>query len=183
MNSKNKKEKNQTKDNKKNEIKDFSKEEIYYVIDHKNKLEVQNSIITNLDDKSGSCSVRKEDSVMDESLNQSCISTNNKSSENSYIDSNIDKLVSLFIEKFFPKCNLNGFNISKKISLDYFKVKGGKIDKEKIEKSINYINSKKQIIMYNDMITINLEFIHNIGYIFFYNVNKNTIRTTKIRNS
>ena len=168
MNSENKIEANQSNENNKNikELKNISKEEeIYYVIDHKNNLRLLNSIITNIDNKDRVLSIQKENSLDGESVNQSFVSSNNNSGGNIYKDSNIEKFVSLLTEKLFPKCNLHGFNISKKLSLEYFKVNGGKVDKDKIEKCVNYIYSKKQIITYNNIVTINQEFIRNLGYI------------------
>ena len=166
MSAENKNDKNQIEDNKNtNEIKNISKEEeTYYEIDHKNKLEILNRLIINPEYKGRSFSIQKDDSFEDESFNKS-ISSRNNSTSKIYIDNNIEKLVNIFIEKLFPKCNVSGFSISKKLSLEYFKANGGKVDKYRIEKCINFINSKKQFMMYNDNVTINLEFINNIGYI------------------
>ena len=168
MNSENKIEPNQSNENNNNikELANISKdEEIYYVMDHKNNLRILNSFITNLDNKERTFSIQKENSGDGESVNQSFVSSNNNSGGNIYKDSNIDKLVSLFTEKLFPKCNLQGFCISKKLSLEYFKVNGGKIDKDKIEKCVNYIYNKKQVITYNNFVMIDQEFISNLGYI------------------
>ena len=144
----------------------YKEEETYYIIDYKNKLEEQSNIIVGSDNTKKTLSFQNvylEEN--DTSVNQSIVSSNNNSGGYNYIDSNIEKLVSTFTEKLFPKCNLKGFTICTKLSKQYFKKNGNNIDKVKIEKSVNYIYSNRQNYAYNNNVKLDLEFIHNFGYI------------------
>ena len=172
MNSQTKNEITEEKDNINNNIKevtDFIKEdELYYVIDYKNKLEIKKNenIINNLDIMDKTIISKLNISNEIDSLNESSFSSNKNNERNTFLDSNIEKFVSIFMDKLFPKNNLKEFNICKKLSLEYFKANGGKIDKDKIEKCINFIYSiKQQNITYSKKITMNLDFINNFGYI------------------
>ena len=155
-----------TNENNKMEINDiFNEEKIYYVIDYKNKLEHQNNKLSKPENNSRALSFQKGSSGGDDESNNQSIFSSTNNSGNYYIDNNIEKIISLFMEKLFPKCKLNGFNISKNISSKFFKANGGKIDKDRLEKCINYIHSQKQVITYKNSVSINLEFIENFGYI------------------
>ena len=145
MNSQTKNEITEEKDNINNnnkEVTDFIKEdELYYIIDYKNKLEIKKNenIINNLDimDKTIISKINISNEI--DSLNESSFSSNKNNERNTYLDSNIEKFVSIFMDKLFPKNNLKEFNICKKLNFEYFKANGGKIDKDKIEKCINFI--------------------------------------------
>ena len=143
-------------------------EEIYYIIDYKNKLKEQSNIIVSSENKESTLSFQKglsEDNDAS-SLNQSLVSSNNNNSGGyNYIDGNIEKIVSAFTEKLFPKCSQKGFTICTKLSREYFNKNGGNIDKVKLEKSVNYIHSNKQNYSYNNCIKLDADFIHNFGYI------------------
>ena len=168
MSSKDSKELTQVKTNENNkmEINDiFNEEKIYYVIDYKNKLEHQNNKLSKPENNSRALSFQKGSSGGDDESNNQSIFSSTNNSGNYYIDNNIEKIISLFMEKLFPKCKLNGFNISKNISSKFFKANGGKIDKDRLEKCINYIHSRKHVITYKNSVSINLEFIENFGYI------------------
>ena len=100
----------------------YKEEETYYIIDYKNKLEEQSNIIVGSDNTKKTLSFQNvflEEN--DTSVNQSIVSSNNNSGGYNYIDSNIEKLVSTFTEKLFPKCNLKGFTICTKLSKQYYK--------------------------------------------------------------
>ena len=161
MNSETKNEIYKEKENKNNNIEN----EVYYVIDYKNKLEINKNIINNLDKIDKTFTSEINISYTNDSINQANFIINKNNEANIYLNNNIEKFVSIFIEKLFPSNNLNEFNICKKLSFEYFKISGGKIDKDKIEKCINFIFSNKQNITYNKKVTINLKFIKNFGYI------------------
>ena len=122
-------------------------EEIYYVIDYKNKLEPINNIIRIKPENKETKENKQRTfsfqigSFSEEELtgNQTAFSTSNNSGRIIYMDSNLQKLVELFTEKLFPKCDLNGFKICKNISTKYLKRNGNKIDKDRLEQSVNYI--------------------------------------------
>ena len=172
-------------------------EEIYYVIDYKNKLEPINNIIRIKPENKETKENKQRTfsfqigSFSEEELtgNQTAFSTSNNSGRIIYMDSNLQKLVELFTEKLFPKCDLNGFKICKNISTKYLKRNGNKIDKDRLEQSVNYIYSNKQNIIYNGK--INLEIFYRFGYILIasyhlfsnFNINdrkelKNNIKKT-----
>ena len=144
-------------------------EEIYYIIDYKNKLKEQSNIIVGSENKERTLSFQKGLSEENDasSPNQSLASGNNNNNSGgyNYIDGNIEKIISAFTEKLFPKCNQKGFTICTKLSKEYFKKNGGNIDKVKIEKSVNYIHSNKQNYTYNNNVKLDSEFINNFGYI------------------
>ena len=137
-------------------------EDIYYIIDYKNKLEHQNSI-----NKDRTLSFHK--SFIDEdSLNQSMVSmvsSNNNNSGSNYIDSNVDKLISQFILKLFPNCKKNWFHICVKLSSEFFAKSEGKYDKDKLENSVNYIFSNKENYCKLNYVKFDFDFIQNFGYI------------------
>ena len=137
-------------------------EDIYYIIDYKNKLEHQNSI-----NKDRTLSFHK--SFIDEdSLNQSMVSmvsSNNNNSGSNYIDSNVDKLISQFILKLFPNCKKNWFHICVKLSSEFFAKSEGKYDKDKLENSVNYIFSNKENYCKLNHVKFDFDFIQNFGYI------------------
>ena len=134
-------------------------DDYYYKIDYKNKLEPQYII-----DIERSLSFQAQE---EETLNQS-VQTGRAYSESSNFGkeySNIDKLMSNLMEKLYPKCNVNGFNISKRIALNYFKKIGGKIDKDEIEKCVNYIYAKQQVITSSNTVKLDFDFFQNLGFI------------------
>ena len=159
MNSNNEVKVSPSKENIENkEISDISKlENIYYIIDYKNKLEHQKI------NKDGTFSFKRS-FIDEESLNQSMISTNNNSGSNK-IDSNTEKLISLFIKKLFQKNNTNWFHICTQLSSQFFQKNEGKYDKDKLEKSVNYLYINKENYIKLNCVKVGLEFVQNFGYI------------------
>jgi hypothetical protein len=158
MNSNNEVKLPQSKDNnKKKEISEISKlENIYYIIDYKNKLEHQKN-------KDGTFSFQKN-FIDEESLNQSMISSNNNSGSNK-IDSNTEKLISQFIKKLFQKNNTNWFHICTHLSSQFFQKNEGKYDKDKLENNVNYLYTNKENYIKHNYVKVDLEFVQNFGYI------------------
>ena len=151
--------------NKKNYIdNDNSKpeEEYIYTIDSKNILEINKK--KNFGEKFGkSCGSILLDTSEEDLINQSTNSSITSSAGNVNLDSNAQKLMNIFTEKMFPKCNLDSFLISKKLSSQYFKKI--EINKNKIEECINFIYSNKQKFVYTGIINFDLKTIKNLGYI------------------
>ena len=150
--------------NKKNYINDdntISSEDKYYIIDSKNSLEIENT--KNIGEELGKIFGAQLDTNEEDLFNQSTNSSMTNSIGNANIDSNAQKLLNIFIEKLFPKCNLDGFLISKKLSSQYFKK--NEVNKNKIEECINFIYSNKQILSYSGIINLDLKTIQNLGYI------------------
>ena len=137
---------------------DISKlENIYYIIDYKNKLERQKV------NKDGTF-IFPRSFIDEESLNQSIVSTNNNSGSNK-IDSSTEKLISQFIKKLFQKNSTNWFHICAKISSQFFQKSEGKYDKDKLENSVNYLYSNQENYSKLNYVKIDLEFVQNFGYI------------------
>ena len=137
---------------------DISKlENIYYIIDYKNKLERQKV------NKDGTF-IFPRSFIDEESLNQSIVSTNNNSGSNK-IDSSTEKLISQFIKKLFQKNSTNWFHICTKISSQFFQKSEGKYDKDKLENSVNYLYSNQENYSKLNYVKIDLEFVQNFGYI------------------
>ena len=159
MNSNNEKKISQSKDNIENkQNSEISKlENIYYIIDYKNKLEHQKA------NKDGTFTFQRN-FIDEDSLNQSIVSTNNNSGSNK-IDSNTEKLISQFIKKLFQKNSTNWFHICTKISSQFFQKSEGKYDKDKLENSVNYLYSNQENYSKLNYVKIDLEFVQNFGYI------------------
>ena len=159
MNSNNEKKISSSKDNIENKPNsEISKlENIYYIIDYKNKLEHQKA------NKDGTFTFQRN-FIDEDSLNQSIVSTNNNSGSNK-IDSNTEKIISQFIKKLFQKNSTNWFHICTKISSQFFQKSEGKYDKDKLENSVNYLYSNQENYSKLNYVKIDLEFVQNFGYI------------------
>ena len=99
----------------------------------------------------------------EDSINQSTNSSLTLNTGNSNKETNGHKLMSIFTEKIFPKCNLDGFIISKKMSEQYFKKNDE--NKIKLEQCVNYILKNITKMKYSRIINLDLELIQNLGYI------------------
>ena len=135
-------------------------EDYAYIIDSKNKLKLEdlNKFNDDLSKYFGMQSDLSEDIV-----NQSTNSSTNNSLVNLNLENNSQKLMNILIEKLFPKCNLDGFLICKKLTTQYFKKNS--IEKNKLEECVNYIYINKQKYAYSGVINLNKETIQNLGYI------------------
>ena len=139
-----------------------SKEEEYaYIIDSKNILKKED--LKNMNEDLLKFFGLQLDTSEEDIINQSTNSSTTNSVGNASLDNNSQKIIHIFNEKLFPKCNLDGFLISKKLSVQYFKKIT--VDKNKIEECINFIYSHKQKFAYSGLINFDLKTIQNLGYI------------------
>ena len=148
-----------------------------YIIDSKNKLKIQEfnkykeeeELKKYLDQKEKS----NEEDMINKSISTSSSSSSSKTKKSKKTKNNSKKLMSLFIEKYFPCCNRKGFSICKKITTEYFKkYADSKTEINKIEECINYIEKRKRKWSYSSVIELNLEIIQNIGYILMMTYNQ-----------
>lgn len=99
---------------------DNTKEDDYeYIIDSKNILKIEST--KKLNEEFGKYFGIQIDTSEEDIINQSTNSSMTNSVGNANIDNNIQKLMFIFTEKLFPKCNLDGFQISKKLGTKYIK--------------------------------------------------------------
>jgi hypothetical protein len=148
---------------------DNTKEDDYeYIIDSKNILKIEST--KKLNEEFGKYFGIQIDTSEEDIINQSTNSSMTNSVGNTNIDNNIQKLMFIFTEKLFPKCNLDGFQISKKLGTKYIK----KINenKNKLEECINYFFYNKQILKYSGFINLDSKIINNLGYILLVTYNK-----------
>ena len=139
-----------------------AKEEEYaYIIDSKSTLKKEN--LKNMNEDLLKFFGLQLDTSEEDIINQSTNSSTTNSVGNASLDNNGPKIIHVFTEKLFPKCNLDGFLISKKISANYFKKI--MVDKNKIEECINFIYSLRQKFAYSGLINFDLKTIQNLGYI------------------
>ena len=139
-----------------------SKEEEYaYIIDSKNILKKED--LKNMNEDLLKFFGLQLDTSEEDIINQSTNSSTTNSVGNASLDNNSQKIMHILNEKLFPKCNLDGFLISKKLSVQYFKKIT--VDKNKIEECINFIYSHKQKFAYSGLINFDLKTIQNLGYI------------------
>ena len=139
-----------------------AKEEEYaYIIDSKSILKKEN--LKNMNEDLLKFFGLQLDTSEEDIINQSTNSSTTNSVGNASLDNNGPKIIHVFTEKLFPKCNLDGFLISKKISANYFKKI--MVDKNKIEECINFIYSLRQKFAYSGLINFDLKTIQNLGYI------------------
>ena len=139
-----------------------AKEEEYaYIIDSKNILKREN--LKNMNEDLLKFFGLQLDTSEEDIVNQSTNSSTTNSVGNGSLDNNTQKIIHIFTEKLFPKCNLDGFLISRKLSTQYFKRIAA--DKNKIEECVNYIYSNKQKFAYSGLINFDLKTIQNLGYI------------------
>ena len=143
-------------------------EEYVYIIDSKNVLEIDKQ--KNFGEEFGKIFSPQLDTSEEDIVNQSINSSITNSVGNANIESNVTKLINIFTEKMFPKCNLDGYLISKKLSSQYFKKI--EINKNKIEECINFIYSNKKIFASTGIINFDLKTIKNLGYILMMSYNK-----------
>ena len=139
-----------------------SKDEEYaYIIDSKNALKREN--LKTMNEDLLKFFGLQLDTSEEDIINLSTNSSITNSAGNASLDNNAQKLMHIFTEKLFPKCNLDGFLISRKLSTQYFK----KIvlDKNKLEECINFIYFQKQKFAYFGLINFDLTTIQNLGYI------------------
>ena len=139
----------------------IKEEEYAYIIDSKNILKKEN--LKNMNENLFKFFGLQLDTSDEDIVNQSTKSSINNSVGNASLDNNAQKLMHIFTERLFPKCNLDGFLISRKLSANYFKKI--MVDKNKIEECINYIYSHKQKFAYSGLINFDLKTIENLGYI------------------
>ena len=145
-----------------------------YIIDSKNKLKIQE--LKNYKEelkKYFGRKDKKDKSNEKEMINKSISTSSSKTNKSIKTKNNSEKLMSLFIEKLFPNCNEKSFSICKKISTQYFKeYYDTKIEINKIEQCINYIEKRKRKWLYSTIIEFNLDIIQNIGYILMMTYHK-----------
>ena len=143
-------------------------EEYYYLVDSKNILKTQKirKISQNLE-KFFNVQIEYGEEDL---INQSTNSSMTNSLGNINLETNSQKLLNIFTEKVFPKCNLDGFSICKKISAQFFKK--NTLDKNKLEDCVNYIYSQNQQYTYDGIINLDINIIQNIGYILMVSYNK-----------
>ena len=145
-----------------------------YIIDSKNKLKIQE--LKNYKEelkKYFGRKDKKDKSNEKEMINKSISTSSSKTNKSIKTKNNSEKLMSLFIEKLFPNCNEKSFSICKKISTQYFKeYYDTKIEINKIEQCINYIEKRKRKWLYSTIIEFNLDIIQNIGYILMMTYSK-----------
>ena len=163
--------------NKKNSLKNIEynnsdnikeEEEYSYIIDSKNILEMEKT--KKLNDDLGKYFGVQLDTSEEDLINQSTSSSMTNSVGNTNIESNNQKLMHIFIEKLFPKCNSDFFIISKKLAIKYSKSINE--NKNKLEDCINYLYNNRQKLIYYGYINLDLNIIHILGYILFASYNK-----------
>ena len=144
----------------------IKEEEYSYIIDSKNILKMEKT--KKINENLGKYVGVQMDSSEEDIIN---LSTNSSMTGNTNVEyNNIQKLIHIFTEKLFPKCNLDGFSISKKLATKYSKKLNE--NKNKIEECINYIYNNRQKLTYSGYINLDLNIIHNLGYILFASYNK-----------
>ena len=159
-------------------IENIKDEEYTYIIDSKNILRIYKS--KNINEDLGKYFGLQLDTSEEDIINQSTNSSMTNSVGNTSLDNNAQKLMHMFTEKLYPKCNLDCFLISKKLSTQYFKK--NPIDKNKIEDCVNYIHNKKLNITYSNFFNFDLISIKNLGYILmmsYYKFNEFKINDRK----
>ena len=163
--------------NKKNNLKNIEynnkdniKEEEYsYIIDSKNILKIEKT--KKLNEDLGKYFGFQIDVNEEELVNQSTSSSMTSSVGNTIVEwNNIQKLIHIFTEKLFPKCNLDSFVISKKLAIKYSRTINE--NKNKLEECINYIYNNRQKLTYYGYINLDLNIIHNLGYILLASYKK-----------
>ena len=151
-----------------NIINDIEKEEEYaYIIDSKNILQLEEP--KSINEKILKFFGLPNDTNEEDIINQSTNSSTTNSLSNLNIENNAQKLMIIFTEKLFPKCNCDGFLISKKISQQYFKKNN--LDKKKLEENVNYFYNIKQKLAYSGELNFDLNIIKNMGYILMASYN------------
>ena len=139
-------------------------EDYAYIIDSKNILKIENS--KNITENLGKIFGLQLDTSEEDLINQSTNSSMTNSAgntNNTNLDTNSQKLMNIFTEKLYPKCNLDGFLISKKLCTQYFKKYSP--DKNKIEDCVNHIINDKHKIAHSRKIDLDSAAIENLGYI------------------
>ena len=145
-----------------------TKENYQFIIDSKNVLKIENT--KNVDENLGKYFGTQIDPSEEDLINQSTSSSMTVSIGNANNENSIQKLLFIFNEKLFPKCNLDSFLISKKIAIKYFKKFNE--NKDKIEECINFIGKYKETFKNSGFINFDLKIIHNLGYILLNSFNK-----------
>ena len=100
-----------------------------------------------------------------------------------------EELMSILYDKFYMNKNSDPFIMSKKLSNEFFKLE--KYNKDKLEKSIDFLYNKFQDINDRNLFTFDKESIYNMGYILFssyhkfkeYKIIDNKSLTKNIKNS
>ena len=155
----------------------IKEEEYLYIVDTKNILKIDKS--KNVYEEIAKFFGLQLDTEED-LINQSTNSSMTNSVGNTNLDTNGQKLFQILTEKLYPKCNLDGFLISKKLSSQYFKKYT--IDNNKLEDCINYIYNDKHKITYSSTVNLDLTTIQNLGYILmmsYYKFNEYKINERK----
>ena len=143
-------------------------EEYAYIIDSKNILKREN--VKNMNEELLKFFGFQLDTSEEEIVTLSTNSSITTSVGNANLDNNIQKIIHIFTEKLFPKCNLDGFLISKKLATQYFK--NITVDKNKIEECVNFIYSHKKKYAYSGLINFDLKTIQCLGYILMMSYSK-----------
>ena len=147
----------------------IKEEEYSYIIDSTNILKIEKT--KKLNEDFGKYFGFQIDVNEDDLINQSTSSSMTNSAGNTNVESNnIQKLIHIFAEKLFPKCNLDYFTISKKLAIKYSKSINE--NKNKLEECINYLYNNRQKLTYYGYINLDLNIIHNLGYILLASYNK-----------
>ena len=158
-------------DNKSNNyisIENIKEEEYLYIVDTKNILKIDKS--KNIYEDLGKFFGLQLDTSEEDLINQSTNSSMTNSVGNANLETNGQKLFQILIEKLYPKCNLDSFIISKKLSTQYFKKYS--IDNNKLEDCVNYIYNEKHKITYSSTVNLDLTTIRNLGYILMMSYHK-----------
>ena len=153
--------KNENKQNYINSNENMKEEEYTYIIDSKNTLKIDKS--KNINEELEKFFGSQPDTSEEDLINQSTNNSMTNSVGNANLDTNSQKLMHIFTEKLYPKCNLDSFLISKKLSTQFFKKYS--VDKNKLEDCVNYITNNKHKITYFGVINLDLTAIENLGYI------------------
>ena len=135
--------------------------EYAYLIDSQNILKIEQS--KNINEDLSKFFGQQNEIYEEDLVNKSTSSSTTNSLNNTIVENNSQKLMYIFIEKLFPKCNLEAFSISKRLCTQYFKKNNP--DKTKLEESVNYIYKNKQNYLYSSIINFDLKTIQNLGYI------------------
>ena len=156
----------------------IKEEEYLYIVDTKNILKIDKS--KNIYEEIAKFFGLQLDTSEEDLINQSTNSSMTNSVGNTNLDTNGQKLFQILTEKLYPKCNLDGFLISKKLSTQYFKKYA--IDNNKLEDCVNYIYNDKHKITYSSTVNLDLTTIQNLGYILmmsYYKFNEYKINERK----